>query len=192
QNFAQISSNGSTLAVRADGPPEALVGAIRAAIREVSPGQALFRVATMRGVIEASLANARLYAWLVGLFAATGMLLAIAGIYGVIAYLVALRTQEFGIRMALGADPVSVMLLAMSRGARLTALGLTVGIGSAIALTRVLRGVLYGVGPTDSATFGTMAALLAAVALAACVVPARRAAQVDPSIALRSSRSPYR
>jgi ABC-type antimicrobial peptide transport system permease subunit len=126
-----------------------------------------------------------LYAWLVGLFAAMGTLMAMAGISGVIACLVALRTQEFGIRMALGADAGRVLRLVMGRGAWLTALGLAVGIGGAAALTRVLRGVLYGVGPTDSATFGTMAAVLAAVALAACLVPARRAARVDPSIALR-------
>jgi predicted permease len=186
QNFAQIRSHGSTLAVRSDGPPALLVGAVRAAIREVSPGQALFRVATMQGVIEESLASARLYAWLVGLFAAMGTLMAMAGIYGVIAYLVALRTHEFGIRMALGADTGRVVRLVITRGAWLTALGLAVGLGAAAALTRVLRGVLYGVAATDSATFGTTAALLAAVALAACVVPARRAARVNPAIALRS------
>lgn len=185
QNFAQIRSHGSTLVVRGHGPPEALVGAIRAAVREVSPGQALFRVATMKRVIEDSLADHRLYTWLLGLFAAMGTLLAAAGIYGVIAYLVALRTQEFGIRMALGADAGRVLRLVMTRGARLVAVGLAVGVGGAAALTRVLRGVLYGVAPTDPVTFGTMAAVLAAVALTACLVPARRAAQVDPSVALR-------
>jgi predicted permease len=183
--FGQIRSLGSTLIVRGNGPPEALVGAIRAAIREVSPGQALFRVATMRGVIDESLANPRFYAWLVGLFAAMGTLLALAGIYGVIAYLVALRTREFGIRMALGADSGRMVGLVMSRGALLTALGLAIGIGGAAALTRVLRGVLYGVAATDSLTFGAVAAILAIVALGACLAPARRAARVDPSVALR-------
>ena len=161
QNFGQIRRLGSTLVVRGDGPPERLVGAIRAAIGEVSPGQALFRVATMEEVIEESLATPRLYAWLVGLFAAMGTLLAIAGIYGVIAYLVTLRTREFGIRMALGADTGRMLRLVMSRGAWLTALGLAIGIGGAAALTRVLRGVLYGVAATDSVTFGAVAAVLA-------------------------------
>jgi ABC-type antimicrobial peptide transport system permease subunit len=183
--FGQIRSLGSTLIVRGNAPPEALVGAIRAAIREVSPGQALFRVATMQGVIDESLANPRLYAWLVGLFAAMGTLLALAGIYGVIAYLVALRTREFGIRMALGADSGRMVRLVMSRGALLTTLGLAIGIGGAAALTRVLRGVLYGVAATDSLTFGAVAAMLAIVALGACLAPARRAARVDPSVALR-------
>jgi hypothetical protein len=185
QNFAQIRSHGSTLVVRGRGPVEALVGLIRAAVREVSPGQALFRVATMRQVIEESLADPRLYAWLLGLFAAMGTLLSVAGIYGVITYLVALRTQEFGIRIALGADSGRVLRLVMNRGALLIALGLALGLGGAATLTRVLRGVLYGVAATDPATFGTMAAVLAAVALAACLVPARRAALVDPAVALR-------
>jgi predicted permease len=185
QNFGQIRRLGSTLVVSGNGPPEPLVGAIRAAIWEVNPGQALFRVTTMQGVIEESLANPRFYAWLVGLFAAMGTLLALAGIYGVIAYLVTLRTREFGIRMALGADTGRMLRLVMSRGAWLTALGLAIGIGGAAGLTRVLRGVLYGVAATDSVTFGAVAALLGAVALAGCLAPARRAARVDPSVALR-------
>jgi predicted permease len=186
QNFAQMRSHGSTLVVRGSGPAKALVGAIRAAVREVSPGQALFRVAAMQQVIEESLANPRLYMWLLALFAGMGTLLAVAGIYGVIAYLVALRTREFGIRMALGADTGRVLRLVMNRGALLITLGLALGIGGAATLTRVLRGMLYGVAATDPVTFGTMAAVLAAVALAACLVPARRAALVDPAVALRS------
>lgn len=185
QNFAQIRSHGSTLVVRGSGSPEALVGMVRAAVRDVSPGQALFRVATMQQVIDESLANPRLYTWLLGLFAAIGMLLAVAGIYGVITYLVALRTQEFGIRMALGADTGRVVRLVMSRGALLIALGLALGIGGAAMLTRFLGGVLYGVATTDPVTFGTMAASLAAVGLGACLAPARRAALVDPAVALR-------
>jgi putative ABC transport system permease protein len=186
QNFAQIRRLGSTLVVRTAGPPEPLVAAIRAAVRELSPGQALFRVTTMQAVVDESLANPRLYAWLVGLFAAMATLLALAGIYGVIAYLVTLRTREFGIRMALGADTARMLWLVLSRGAWLTALGLAIGIAGAAALTRVLRGILYGVAPTDSPTFAAVAFLLAAVALTACLAPARRAARVDPSTALRS------
>jgi predicted permease len=185
QNFAQIRSNGSTLVVSGYLPVENLTSAIRAAIREVSPTQALFQVSTMKRVVEDSLANQRLYAWLLGLFAATGALLAAAGIYGVIAYLVALRTREFGIRMALGADSGGVLALVMRRGAVVVALGLAFGMTGAAALTRVLRTLLYGVEAIDLATFGSTAALLAAVALFACLIPAIRAARVDPATALR-------
>jgi predicted permease len=186
QNFAQIRSLGSTMLVSGHLPPESLVSAVRRAIREVNPKQAVFRVQTMEGVIADSLATQRLYLWLLGLFAALGTLLAAAGIYGVIAYLVTLRTQEFGIRMALGADAGRVLRLVMGRGGLLVSLGLAIGLGGAAALTRFLKTVLYGVTPTDPLTFGAMALLLAAAALSACLVPARRAARVDPAVALRS------
>ena len=140
----------------------------------------------MQHVIERSLATPRLYTWLLGLFGLLGTLLAAAGIYGVIAYLVTQRTREFGIRMALGADASRVLGLVMRRGAVLVTCGLAIGIAGAIAITKVLRGLLYGVAPTDAITFGAMATVLAAVALAACLVPARRAARVDPSVALRT------
>jgi putative ABC transport system permease protein len=185
QNFAQIRSNGSTLVVSGYVPVETLTSAIRSAVREVSPAGALFQISTMKTVIENSLANQRLYAWLLGLFAAMGALLAAAGIYGVIAYLVALRTREFGIRMALGADSVEVLALVMCRGAVVVALGLAFGAAGAAALTRVLRTLLYGVDALDPATFGSTAVLLTAVALFACLLPAIRAARVDPAIALR-------
>ena len=185
QNFAQIRSNGSTLVVSGHVPVENLASAIRAAVREVSPNQALFQVSTMQRVVENSLANQRLYAWLLGLFAATGALLAVAGIYGVTACLVALRTREFGIRMALGADSARVLALVLYRGAAVVSLGLALGMAGAAALTQVLRTLLYGVDAFDPATFGSTAALLAAVALFACLLPAIRAARVDPAIALR-------
>jgi predicted permease len=186
QNFAQMRSHGSTLVVRAAGPLKPLIDPIRAAAREVSPGQALFRTATMQQVIDESLANPRLLMLLLVLFAAMGMLLAVAGIYGVIAYLVALRTREFGIRMALGADTGRVLRLVMSRGAMLIAGGLAAGLAGAVMLMRVLQGMLYGVTATDPAVFAVMASVLGAAALGACLVPARRAAQVDPAVALRN------
>ncbi len=186
QNFAQLRRLGSTLVVRSDQSPEALVSAIRAVVREVNPGQALFHVTPMREVIQGSLASPRLYAWLVGIFAAIGTLLAIAGVYGVIAYLVALQTREFGVRMALGADAAGIVMLVMRRGAWLAALGLILGAAGAVALTRVMQGLLYGVGATDAYTFVAVAAILSSVALAACMIPARRAARVNPAIALRS------
>src|SRR6516225_8444042 len=122
----------------------------------------------MQNVIEESLAKPRSYTWLVGLFAAMGTLLAIAGIYGVIAYLVALRTREFDIRMALGADTRRVVQLVMKRGAALVLLGLALGISGAIAFTRGLQSALYGVAATDLVTFATIAAVLGAVAMGAC------------------------
>jgi putative ABC transport system permease protein len=186
QNFAQMRQHGSTLVVRGRGPLELLVGQVRAAVRGVSPGQALFRIETMEQVIQSSLAKPRLYVWLLGLFAAMGVVLAAAGIYGVIAYVVTVRMREFGIRIALGADGGRLIRLVLSRGGVLVLLGLAVGIGGAALLTKVLSGVLYGVGATDPFTFASMAALMAAVALAACVVPARRAASVDPAVTLRS------
>ena len=185
QNFAQIRNNGSTLVVSGHIPVENLTNAVRAAVREVSPSQALFRTVTMKRVIENSLGVQRLYTWLLMLFAGIGALLAVAGIYGVIAYLVTLRTREFGIRMALGADASRVLAMVMRRGAIVVALGLLVGAAGALALTRVLASILYGVTATDPTTYAAMAALLACVALAACLLPAIRAARVDPAIALR-------
>jgi predicted permease len=185
QNFAQIRSNGSTLVVSGYVPVENLTSAIRAAIREVSPNQALFRVSMMKRVVENSVASQRLYAFLLGIFAVVGALLAAAGIYSVIAYLVALRTREFGIRMALGASSDRVLALVMCRGAVIVAVGLALGIAGGAALTRVLRSLLYGVGANDPATFVTTAALLGSVALFACLIPAARATRVDPVIALR-------
>ena len=186
QNFAQLRSHGSTLVVRGGGSAESLAGAVRAAVREVSPGQALFRTATMRQVVDESLASPRLYMWLLGMFAAMGMLMAVAGVYGVMAYLVALRTREFGIRLALGADTGNVSGLVMRRGVQLVALGLALGLAGALLLTGVLQSLLYGVAATDAATFGVTAACVALAALAACWAPARRAALADPANALRS------
>ncbi len=185
QNFAQLRRHGSTLVVRGGAAPETLAGAVRSAIGEVLPGRAVFRVASMRTVIDESLASQRLYTWLMGLFAAMGVLLAVAGIYGVVSYLVALGTREFGIRMALGAPSGGVLRLVIGRGAVMVGLGVMIGAAGAAALTRLLGGILYGVTPTDPATYAAMAALLAAAAMAACVGPARRASRVDPVVALR-------
>jgi putative ABC transport system permease protein len=126
----------------------------------------------------------RLYAWLVGLFAVLGLVLAMTGIYGVIAFLVSLRTREFGIRMALGADAGQVLRLVIRHGLWLTIAGLVIGLGLAVVMVQVLRGVLFGVAATDPITFAGTAALLALASLVAYLLPARRAARVDPSTAL--------
>ncbi|MBN9661504.1 MAG: ABC transporter permease [Acidobacteria bacterium] len=186
QNFAQMRRHGSTLIVRTSGPAEGLVTALREAVRTVSPDQAVFRVATMEEVVDESLASPRLYAWLTGLFAAMGTLLAMAGLYGVIAYLVELRRREFGIRMALGADRRRILRQVLSRGSGLVAAGIVCGIAGSLALTQLMSAMLYGVTATDPWTFGSMGMLLMSVGLAACFVPARRAASVNPAVALRS------
>ena len=186
QNFAQMRRHGSTLVVSGRVPADSLIGSVRSAMREVSPGKALFRLATMNQVIEESLAKERLYAWLLALFAGVGTLLTIGGTYGVVSYLVALKTVEFGIRMALGADKRQVLYSIMRRGAVMAVLGVALGIGGSVALTRVLSGLLYGVSPVDPLTFASVAVLLIAIAMLACLVPARRATNIDPAVALRA------
>jgi ABC-type antimicrobial peptide transport system permease subunit len=159
---------------------------VREAIRQVDSTQAIFNVKSMNQVVMESLGEWNLYSWLLGLFAGLALVLALAGIYGVISYAVTARTQEFGIRLALGADGRKLLGLVLGHGSILIAIGLIVGVGGAVALTRLLKSLLAGVSPLDPATFTVAAVLLAAIALAGCMVPARRAMNVDPMIALRS------
>jgi ABC-type antimicrobial peptide transport system permease subunit len=139
----------------------------------------------MEGVRSLSIASQRLNLLLFALFAALALVLATVGTYGVMAYSVAQRTREIGIRMALGARRTDVLRIVLAQGFRLAALGLLVGIVAARALTRLMTSMIYGISSTDAATFITVALLLAFVALAACYIPARRAMRVDPIVALR-------
>ena len=184
--LAQNPQSGMTLAVRGQLPPETLTGAVREAIRQVDSTQAIFNIKTMNRVIADSLQQWNLYSWLLGLFAALALVLAMAGIYGVISYAVAARTQEFGIRLALGADGRRLLTLVLGHGSVIIAIGLITGAVGAVALTRLLKSILAGVSPLDPMTFAIAAVLLAAVALLGCLVPARRAMTVDPMIALRA------
>jgi ABC-type antimicrobial peptide transport system permease subunit len=186
QNFAQLSSVGSTLVVRSELPAARLADAIRAAVRDVNPHQSTFRVESMADVIAASMGDRTLYVSLLGIFAIIGMAVAAAGVHAVIAYLVATRTREIGIRLALGATTGDVRRLIMSRGAALVAVGLATGGIAALLLTRFLQGVLFGVTAIDPLTFAGVAALLALVGLAASVGPAERAARVDPALTMRT------
>jgi putative ABC transport system permease protein len=175
-----------TLVLKTTVPPDGVVAQLRQAVRAADPAQPIFQVATMEDVIAESLANRRLTLSLLAVFAAIALLLAAAGLYGVIAYLVAQRTREIGIRVALGAQNSDVLRLMMRHGASLTAAGIVVGLLGSVALTRLLESLLFGVSARDPLTFAAVAALLGAVALLATWVPARRATRVDPMIALRS------
>ena len=156
------------------------------AIRAVDPQYELPKPELVSEQLAADIAEPRLYSVLLGLFAVVALGLSALGVYGVMAYSVGLRTREFGIRLALGAAPRAVSRLVIAQGFRLIALGLTLGVIAAFALSRVVRGLLFGVAATDALTFGAVTLLLAATALLACWIPARRAMRVDPAITLRS------
>jgi putative ABC transport system permease protein len=142
-------------------------------------------IATMDQLVSGSLSRSRFTMLVLGVFATLALVLACVGIYGVIAYSVTQRTQEFGIRMALGANRRDVFRLVFGQGGRIILLGTGLGIVAALIITRLMTTLLYGISATDPLTFATVALLLALVALAACYIPARRATRVDPIVALR-------
>jgi len=179
-------SLGPSFTVRADGDPKALVSAIRSALAQIDKSLPMAHVATMEEIMSTSVARPRLEAVLLGLFGGLAMVLAAVGIYGVMSYSVSQRTGEIGIRMALGANHGDILKMICTQGLRLTALGLAGGLALALAVTRLMSNVLFGVSPTDPLTFFSIVALLALVALLACYVPARRATRVDPLVALRN------
>jgi predicted permease len=183
--FGGTSYSAATLVVNASISSENLIAALRAAIREVNPNQAVYNIQTMEEAIASSHAELDLYLWLIGLFAALALVLSIAGIYGVISHAVASRRKEFGIRLALGADPGRLLRLVLAQGGLLIGAGLTIGMAGALALTRFLRAQLYGITPTDPATFAMVSLVLAGVGVAACINPARRAMKLDPITVLR-------
>jgi ABC-type antimicrobial peptide transport system permease subunit len=151
----------------------------------VDKNQPVYDVRTMDERVATSLATRRFAVTLLGTFASLALALAAVGLYGVLAFAVAQRTREIGIRMALGAQASDVLLMVVRQGMTLTIVGVGVGVLGALALTRVMQSLLFGVTATDPLTFAGMSLLLVAVALAACVVPARRASKVDPMAALR-------
>ena len=171
--------------VRASGDPLTIASSIRAAMREVDPDLPVSRLRSLEQVRNISVAPQRFNLSLFGLFAALALVLAAVGIYGVMAYSVAQRTREIGIRMALGAQRRDVVKLVLGQGVRHVALGVFLGLAGAFALTRLMSSLLYGVRPTDPITFAGVTLILAGVALLACYLPARKAMRVDPMVALR-------
>jgi putative ABC transport system permease protein len=174
-----------SLTVRTTGEPTALAGAVREAIRSVDKAVPTYNLKTMNDVVHASAAPRRLPMLLLSAFAGVAMLLAMLGIYGVTSYYVTQRTHEIGIRMALGAQMADVLKLVLSRAMVLAVIGIGIGIVGAFALTRYMTTLLFGVKPVDVITFIGVSILLAAVVLVACLVPARRAAKIDPLEALK-------
>ena len=174
-----------TLSVRTSADPLALQKSITNAIHAVNKDQALTDIRTVEQIKERSMANNRLQAALLGVFAIVALLLAGIGIYGVISYSVVQRTQEIGIRAALGATEARLLQLVLSRGVVLTLVGLVIGILGSLGLTRLMASLLYGVGARDPATMLLVGSVLALVAVIACYVPARRATKIDPLLALR-------
>ncbi|MGH9704924.1 MAG: ABC transporter permease, partial [Candidatus Acidiferrales bacterium] len=175
----------TTLVVRSDSNSTPLIAAVRQKIAEIDSDLPIAGIQSMNDIVASSVAQPKLLTQLVGLFAVFALLLAAIGIYGVMAYSVARRTQELGIRMALGAQPGDILRIVLGQGMRLVLIGLLLGIAVSFALTRLLSSLLFGVSTTDPWTFGIVALVLVAVTLLASYIPARRAMQVDPIIALR-------
>jgi predicted permease len=174
------------LVVRAMGEPAALATAVRHAVQTVDPTKSVARVKTMEQYVDEAIARPRLYASMVAAFAALALMLAGIGLYGLIAYAVTQRTHEIGIRMALGAERGAVLRMILTQGAALAASGLVLGVMTSLALGRLVVSLLFGVTATDVATYVWVSMVLAAVALLAAYIPARRASRVDPMVALRS------
>ena len=184
QNVTMATDIGMSLIVRTDGPPEPAIESIRAAVRDVNPSLAIFNVKTMDRVLADSLWQLNLYRWLIGLFAALALVLAVIGLYGVISYAAGARTQEFAIRLALGSDQRALARLVLRRALALTAIGLACGGFVAVSVASSLKALSVSAGP-DAPILAVTSLIVVSVALAACTVPALRAAAVDPVVALR-------
>ncbi|HEY6251708.1 MAG TPA: ABC transporter permease, partial [Candidatus Angelobacter sp.] len=181
----KLSASGTGIIVRSKGPVTGLFESIRGALHQMNSEQVVFGPATMDEIVAQSLATRRYSMLLLGIFAGLALLLASVGIYGVISYVVGERTHEIGIRMALGARRSQVLGMVLGQGLRLILVGIVAGLAAALALTRLMASLLFGVSAADPLTFSFGAAMLLLVALLACVVPAQRAMQVDPTVALR-------
>jgi putative ABC transport system permease protein len=174
-----------TVVVRASGDPRALQQSMRGVVQSLDADAPVYAIRTVEELLNRSVATPRFNTLLLGLFAAVALILTTVGLYGVIACSVSENTQQIGIRMALGAQRSDVFRLIVGQGVALTIGGVAIGLAAAYALTRLMSSLLFGVGATDPWTFGGVAVLLIGVASIACYVPARRAMNVDPMVALR-------
>jgi predicted permease len=177
----------STLVIRTTGNPLALSGAVRQALASIDPELPLYSVKTMEDRIGESLTDRRTPMMLAGMFAVVALFLAAMGLYGVLAYQVAQRRKEIGIRMALGSEPRGIFTLVLREGVTLLAFGLVVGLAGAFAIRRAMESQLYDISAMDPVVLAAVAGVLGMVAVVACAVPARRAARIDPSTALNES-----
>jgi putative ABC transport system permease protein len=184
-SYLQDPFAGMSYVVRSQVEPESLVTGVREAVRQIDKTQPVAEVRELEQIVSEASAQPRFNSLLLAVFAAVALLLAAAGIYGVMSYAVSQRTHEIGVRLALGAQRRDVFKLIMGEGARLILAGVGIGLAAALALTRVLAGLLFGVTANDPLTFAGVALFLISVAALACYVPARRATRVDPMVALR-------
>ena len=182
---AYRSTQDTTIHARVSGDPKAMAFAVEQAVHEMNPEMPLFDVNPLTETMKFGTIFEKVAATFAGSFGLLAMLLAAVGIYGVVAYTTRQRTREIGIRMALGAEKVQIYKLVLGQGLRLTLAGLVVGMGLSLAVARLLKSKLYAVGSTDALTFVSVAVLLSAVTLIACHIPARRATNIEPTIALR-------
>jgi len=183
--YAQTPFGGMTVILKASGDPNQLIAAVRQQVKAIDPDQPIYAVRTMNEIRAESVAPERLNLTLLSIFAGIALVLAIVGIYGVMSYSVTQRTHEIGIRMAIGAQPRDVFRMVIGQGMMLALIGVAFGLVGAFGLTRLMTTMLFGVAPTDPATFASIAVLLSAVALVACYIPGRRATKVDPVVSLR-------
>ena len=182
---SQIPFDSMVLMVKTAGNPHGIVGSIRDAVRDLDKNLPLYNIRTLDEHLSAGIAQPRLFAVLLVIFAGLALALTAIGLYGVMSYSVAQRTHEIGIRMALGARPANVLQLVVRQGMAVAGLGVVIGLVAALFTTRVMSSLLFGIGAKDPLTFAVIAAIIAGVALGACFVPARRATKVDPMVSLR-------